>query len=115
MGASKTDSYTPTEIELARAAKALGHPARLAILKALAAREECVCGQLVELTHLSQPTVSQHLRELKEAGFIRGTISGRQVCYCLNRDAWQGFLSHLVQEIGFPPPESSADDNSDCC
>lgn len=115
MGATKNYCYTPTEIDLARAAKALGHPARLAILKALARRKECICGDLVELTHLSQPTVSQHLRELKEVGFIQGTISGRQVCYCLNRNVWQGFLGQLVQEIGFPLPESPEDASSDCC
>lgn len=71
----------------ARWAKALGHPARLAILRFLATRKTCFCGQIVDELPLAQSTVSQHLQELKDAGLIQGTIDGTRVCYCLNPNA----------------------------
>jgi ArsR family transcriptional regulator len=64
--------------------KALGHPARLEILRVLAARGTCVCGEIVEILPLAQATVSQHLKVLKEAGLIRGRINGKNSCYCLD-------------------------------
>lgn len=73
--------------ETARWAKALGHPARVAILQFLAARKTCFCGQIVDELPLAQSTVSQHLQELKDAGLIQGTIDGTRVCYCLNQKA----------------------------
>ncbi|MDP2275049.1 MAG: metalloregulator ArsR/SmtB family transcription factor [Archangium sp.] len=73
----------PADEELAVLAKALGHPARVKILRLLAARNSCVCGELVDELPLAQSTVSQHLKVLKEAGLIRGTISGPSTCYCL--------------------------------
>lgn len=69
--------------ELAVLARALGHPARVKILRLLATRSSCVCGELVDELPLAQSTVSQHLKVLKEAGLIRGTISGPRTCYCL--------------------------------
>lgn len=69
--------------ELAELARALGHPARVKILRLLATRNSCVCGELVDELPLAQSTVSQHLKVLKEAGLIRGTISGPRTCYCL--------------------------------
>ncbi len=72
---------------LADACKALSHPARLAILKLLAERGTCVCGQVVEVMPLSQATVSQHLKVLKQAGLISGTVSGPTTCYCINEKA----------------------------
>jgi DNA-binding transcriptional ArsR family regulator len=69
--------------ELARLAKALGHPARVAIMRLLLRRESCVCGEIVEELPLAQSTVSQHLRQLKEAGLIRGEVEGPRVCYCV--------------------------------
>jgi ArsR family transcriptional regulator, arsenate/arsenite/antimonite-responsive transcriptional repressor len=69
--------------ELARLAKALGHPARVQILRLLVRREACICGDIVDELPLAQSTVSQHLKVLKEAGLIRGDIDGPRVCYCI--------------------------------
>ena len=79
-----TRSGRAADTELARLAKALGHPARVAILKMLIARGECVCGAIVEELPLAQATVSQHLKVLKEAGLVMGEIDGPRVCYCVN-------------------------------
>src|SRR5690242_7025984 len=73
-----------TDGELSRLAKALGHPARVAILRRLLAQGECICGEIVEGLPLAQPTVSQHLKVLKEAGLIVGEVDGPRVCYCVN-------------------------------
>lgn len=74
----------PFDVELALLAKALGHPARVAILRLLIRRGECICGAIVDELPLSQATVSQHLKVLKEAGLIQGEIDGPRVCYCVN-------------------------------
>lgn len=71
---------------LAHAFKALSHPARLAIMRTLARRGTCICGEIVEVMPLSQATVSQHLKVLKEAGLISGEIDGQKSCYCINTD-----------------------------
>jgi ArsR family transcriptional regulator len=71
--------------ELAVLAKALGHPARVRILRHLSGSGKCVCGDLVLEVGLAQATVSQHLKVLRNAGFIRGTISGPSTCYCIER------------------------------
>jgi ArsR family transcriptional regulator len=89
MATAKTESFEAADTELAALAKALAHPARIAILKLLAKRNTCVCGDIVDELPLAQATVSQHLKELKEAGLIRGTISGPRVCYCLDYAALQ--------------------------
>ena len=73
-----------TDEELARLAKALGHPARIAILRTLNERRECVCGEIVETMPLAQATVSQHLKVLKEAGLVQGEVDGPRVCYCVD-------------------------------
>jgi ArsR family transcriptional regulator len=73
-----------TDVELARLTKALGHPARVAILKLLIERGECVCGAIVDELPLAQATVSQHLKVLKQAGLVQGEIDGPRVCYCVN-------------------------------
>jgi DNA-binding transcriptional ArsR family regulator len=83
MGSSHTESFTAEHLALANLFKALGHPARLAIVHALAAQTACICGEFVEVTGLSQATVSQHLNELKSAGLIQGSIQGPKTCYCL--------------------------------
>lgn len=77
-------SARPIDIELARLAKALGHPARVAILRLLIRRGECVCGAIVDELPLAQATVSQHLKVLKEAGLVQGEIDGPRVCYCVD-------------------------------
>lgn len=88
MGLTKTEEFTKTQNELAMLAKALGHPARVAILQFLIRSRSCVCGDIVDELPLSQSTVSQHLKELKNAGLIKGDIDGPSVCYCIDEKAW---------------------------
>src|SRR3990172_4962265 len=83
MGLAKTEEFTVKDNKLARYAKALAHPARVAILQLLIKQQLCICGDIVDELPLSQSTVSQHLKELKEAGLIRGEIDGPRVCYCV--------------------------------
>ena len=89
MGLTKTEGFTRNQLELAAFAKALAHPARIAILQFLAKRKVCICGDIVDELPLSQSTVSQHLRELKNVGLIQGNIDGPSVCYCIDEKAWQ--------------------------
>jgi len=84
MGASKTNLFTERQNRLAALAKALAHPARVAILEYLIQKGACVCGDIVEELPLSQSTISQHLKAMKDAGIIQGTIEGVHTCYCLN-------------------------------
>ena len=84
MAFSKSVEFSKKEQELAAMAKALSHPARIQILKILAKRNECVCGQIVEVLPLAQSTVSQHLKELLNAGLIQGTVDGPRSCYCID-------------------------------
>jgi len=84
MAYTKKDEFTQEEIWIADIAKALSHPARVSILKILSEMNVCMCGDIVELLPLSQSTVSQHLKELKRVGLIKGEIEGPKVCYCLN-------------------------------
>ena len=88
MGLSKTTSFSARENQIAEIAKALAHPARVAILEFLAKQEACICGDIVEQLPLSQATVSQHLAELKRVGLIKGEIEGPRVCYCIDQKAW---------------------------
>ena len=88
MGLTKTEEFTKTQNDLALITKALGHPARIAILQFLIKAKSCVCGDIVDELPLSQSTVSQHLKELKNAGLIKGDIDGPSVCYCIDEKAW---------------------------
>ncbi len=88
MGLTKTEEFTKTQNDLAVLTKALGHPARIAILQFLIKRKSCVCGDIVDELPLSQSTVSQHLKELKNTGLIKGDIDGPSVCYCIDEKAW---------------------------
>ena len=88
MGLSKTEEFTRNQNELAAIAKALGHPARIAILQFLVKTKACFCGDIVDELPLSQSTVSQHLKELKKAGLIKGNIDGPGICYCIDEKAW---------------------------
>lgn len=88
MGVTKTDLFSAQQNQLATWAKVLGHPARIAILQYLLKQNACVCGGLVEELGLAQATISQHLRELKDAGLITGTVEGTSVCYCIEPKAW---------------------------
>ena len=89
MGASKADEFSVKENRLAKYAKALSHPARVAILKLLISRQACICGDIVDELPLSQSTVSQHLKELKAVGLIKGDIEGVRVCYCIVEREWE--------------------------
>ena len=91
MAIHKKESFTKKEQELAEFAKALAHPARIAILKVLAQHNECICGEIVGVLPLAQSTVSQHLKELKNAGLINGTVDGQKSCYCINWKAFEKF------------------------
>lgn len=95
MATHKKEAFGQFEQELAELAKALAHPARIAILKELAKRNTCVCGEIVEVLPLAQSTVSQHLKELQQAGLIQGTVEGTKSCYCINRDTFQRFEQML--------------------
>lgn len=84
MGATKTDHFTQEQNAIAKLAKALGHPARVAIIEHLIKVNACICSDIVNELPLAQPTVSQHLKELKNAGFIKGNIEGNAICYCID-------------------------------
>jgi len=88
MGLTKTTDFSEQENQLAEYAKAFAHPARVAILKYLVQHKSCICGDLVEVLPLSQSTVSQHLKELKRIGIIKGNIDPPRVCYCIDEKAW---------------------------
>lgn len=101
MGISKTEKFSAQENKVAQLAKALGHPARVAIIKHLLKVDACVCGDIVNELPLAQATVSQHLKELKNAGIIDGCVEGTSVCYCVNKDALielAGFFNEFVEE-----------------
>lgn len=87
MGATKTEHFTDKQNTIATLAKALGHPARIAIVEYLIKVDTCICGDIVNELPLAQPTVSQHLKELKTAGLIKGSIEGNAICYCIDGKA----------------------------
>ncbi|MEJ7610988.1 MAG: metalloregulator ArsR/SmtB family transcription factor [Ferruginibacter sp.] len=93
MGATKTEHFTHRQNHLAVLAKALGHPARIAIMDYLLKADACICGDIVNELPLAQPTVSQHLKELKNAGLIKGNTEGNSICYCINEKAFQQLQS----------------------
>ncbi|GAC1371715.1 MAG: metalloregulator ArsR/SmtB family transcription factor [Hymenobacter sp.] len=109
MATHKREQFTLAEQQLAVVAKALGHPARVAILRLLAQRRSCMCGELVLELPISQSTVSQHLKELKTAGLVQGEVDGPRVCYCIDPAGWaraQQLLSALLTEL--PPAADCA-------
>lgn len=91
MGATKTEHFTQKQNEAAALMKALAHPARIAIIEFLLKTDACICGDIVNELPLAQPTVSQHLKELKNAGLIKGDITGNAICYCINDKTWNRF------------------------
>lgn len=91
----KKKEYTPEQIEMAALARALGHPARIAIMDYLASVDACICGDIVDELPLAQSTVSQHLKELRNAGLIQGTIEGNAICYCINENTLQKFKDYI--------------------
>ncbi len=108
MGKTKTSAFTEAQNRLASTAKAMAHPARIAILQHLAKKNSCVCGDIVNELPLSQSTVSQHLKELKAAGLIKGDVEGTSVCYCIDEQGWQLLTDQLSTFIRKP-------DSKSCC
>jgi len=110
MGATKTDHFSEQQNELATLAKALGHPARVAIIEYLLKVDTCICGDIVNELPLAQPTVSQHLKELKNVGLIKGEIEGNAICYCIHEENWNRFHGLLNELFG-----RYQDKKSKCC
>lgn len=111
MGVTKSDLFTEAQNDMAMAAKALGHPARIAIIEYLLKANRCINGDLVNELGLAQPTISQHLRELKGIGIIQGTIEGTSVSYCINPKRWAEIQKKFNKIFSqFEKPSSK-----DCC
>ncbi len=89
MGITKSEIFTAKQNQLATVFKVLAHPARIAILEYISSQDACICNDIVAEIGLAQPTISQHLKELKNIGLIRGEISGKKVCYCIDPNRWQ--------------------------
>jgi predicted transcriptional regulator len=112
MGITKTDLFTAEQNQLAVFAKALAHPARIAILQYLLKSKTCINGTLVQELGLAQATISQHLRELKELGLIQGSIEGVSISYCINPHKWeqvQSLFNGLFDQLNKSP------DTGICC
>lgn len=97
MGLAKTEIFSDQQNEIALFAKVFGHPARVAILEHLFRLNTCVCGDLVNEIGLAQPTISQHLKELKSLGLIQGSVEGTSVCYCINPTKWTEMKTVMTQ------------------
>ena len=91
MGLTKSEIFSDKQNRLAQMMKALAHPARIAIIQQLTKANACICGDLVDELGLAQATISQHLKELKNAGLIKGTIEGTSICYCIDEKAWKQY------------------------
>ncbi|KIO75427.1 ArsR family transcriptional regulator [Pedobacter lusitanus] len=100
MGLTKTEIFTDEQNQLSQLLKAMAHPARIAILQRILKSNTCICGDLVEELGLAQATISQHLKELKNAGIIQGTIEGVSVCYCINPAVWKQLEIQLGVFLG---------------
>ncbi|MES2565588.1 MAG: metalloregulator ArsR/SmtB family transcription factor [Bacteroidota bacterium] len=109
MGITKTEEFTVRDNKIAKYAKALAHPARIAILQLLIKKQSCICGDIVDELPLSQSTVSQHLKELKEAGLIKGDIDGAKVCYCIDEKEWAMAKNYLAALLSSYVPKTK------CC
>lgn len=108
MGVTKAEHFSEIQNEIAAIAKALGHPARIAIIQYLLKVNKCICGDIVKELPLAQPTVSQHLKELKSVGLIKGNIEGNAICYCLDPEKFEKlnhFLHSILSQVSKP----------DCC
>ncbi len=108
MGATKTDQFTLRQNRIAKLAKAVGHPARVAIIEHLLKVDQCICGEIVSELPLAQPTVSQHLKELKSAGLIKGEVEGNSICYCLDHEAFKALSEYFSEVV-------SAKTSAECC
>lgn len=95
MGVTKSEHFTDNQNAIATLAKAMGHPARVAIIDYLLSVDACICGDIVNELPLAQPTVSQHLKELKNAGLIKGEVEGNSICYCIDESALEKLQSYF--------------------
>ncbi|HWZ22592.1 MAG TPA: metalloregulator ArsR/SmtB family transcription factor [Cytophagaceae bacterium] len=109
MGITKTEGFSKLQNKRATILKALAHPARLAIVEMLIKRQSCICNDMVGELPLSQSTISQHLRELKEAGIIKGEIEGTSICYCINEKVWNEI------QVDFTKFFNSYSQENKCC
>lgn len=110
MGLAKTEMFTDLQNEIALFAKVFGHPARVAILQHLFKIDTCYCGDLVDEIGLAQPTISQHLKELKHLGLIKGNVEGTSVCYCINTIKWTKMKETMLQFLN-----QDITNKEDCC
>lgn len=110
MGITKSEFFSTEQNQLAEVFKALGHPARIAIIEYILKSNSCICNDLVDVLPLSQATISQHLKELKTAGIIKGSIEGKSVCYCIDETTIEKVKAILEVYI-----EKSCSNNSSCC
>ena len=110
MGLTKSEIFTAEQNQISSIAKVFGHPARVAILQYLFKINSCICGDLVEEIGLAQPTISQHLKELKKIGLIKGNITGTSICYCIDKENWAEMKTTLSVFLN-----QDLNDNSNCC
>lgn len=110
MGLTKSEIFSDIQNEIAVFAKAFGHPARVAILQRLFEMDSCYCSNLVDEIGLAQPTISQHLKELRNLGLIKGNIEGTSVCYCIDKDNWQKMKAVMTQFLN-----QNIDTKNKCC
>lgn len=111
MAQNKKSEFQLSENELAAFAKAISHPARIEILKTIASRQTCICGEIVDVLPLAQSTVSQHLKELLKAGLIQGTVDGTKSCYCIDYNTFAAFEKSFLSFFD----SSKQSNGSDCC
>lgn len=109
MGLTKSEIFTKEQNQIAMIAKAFAHPARVAILQHLFKINSCICGDLVEEIGLAQPTISQHLKELKNLGLIKGNIEGTSVCYCIDEAKWKHTKDLLIEFLNYKSQKT------ECC
>lgn len=110
MGLTKTEMFTDEQNEISLFAKAFGHPARVAILQYLFKTDSCICGDLVHEIGLAQPTISQHLKELKHLGLIKGNVEGTSVCYCIHEENWTAMKTVMNEFLN-----QDLTEKQDCC
>jgi ArsR family transcriptional regulator, arsenate/arsenite/antimonite-responsive transcriptional repressor len=110
MGATKTEHYTNQQNQLATLAKALAHPARIAIIDYLLKVDTCICGDIVNELPLAQPTISQHLKELKNAGIIKGNVEGNAICYCIDEKSF-----HILEKYFANISNKIEEKRTNCC
>jgi len=110
MGLAKTEIFTDQQNRIALFAKVFGHPARVAILQHLFKINTCVCGDLVSEIGLAQPTISQHLKELKNLGLIKGSVEGTSVCYCIHKENWTSMKTIMMDFL-----DQDLSEEQSCC